>query len=255
MKNDLHAHIPYGRLAELLDYAVANRVNPEVYFSAEALDNLIWEELSSMAGAIHSAGLKTTIHAPFFDLKPGAVDTGIRAASRHRIQQVIKVAELLRPKVIVVHPGYDDLYYGDSRLVWLKNSIDFWQEFVSKAHELNTIIAVENIYEKEPSTIKALLDSIDDPCFRHCFDVGHWNMFATVTLEEWFGELGEYIAESHIHDNHGQRDEHLPVGEGIIDFSKFFSFLNQYAQDAVWTLEAHNTKHLQRTMKNIKSYI
>ena len=89
MKNRIHAHVPYGRLAEHLEYALANHINPEVFFSAEALDHLVWEELSSLAGALHAAGLKTTIHAPFLDLNPGAVDPSIRAATRHRIQQVM----------------------------------------------------------------------------------------------------------------------------------------------------------------------
>jgi sugar phosphate isomerase/epimerase len=255
MKSNIHAHVPYGRLAEHLEYAIANCINPEVFFPAQALDHLVLEELSSLAGALHDAGLKTTIHAPFLDLNPGAVDPSIRAASRRRIQQVMTAAEILRPRVIVVHPGYDDLHYGDNRLVWLKNSITFWEEFVPKARELGTVLAVENIYEKEPSTLKVLLDAIDDPCFRHCFDVGHWNMFTTVTLEEWFAELGSYIVESHIHDNHGESDEHLPVGDGAIDFEQFFPLLRQYAPAAVWTLEAHNTEHLQRALKNIKKYI
>lgn len=255
MKNNIHAHVPYVRLAEHLEYAIANRINPEIFFPADALDQLVWEELSSLADALHAAGLNTTIHAPFIDLNPGAIDSSIRAASRHRIKQVLQAAELLRPRVIVVHPGYDDLHYGDNRLVWLKNSIDFWQEFVPRAAELGTILAVENIYEKEPSTIKALLEAIDAPCFRHCFDIGHWNMFTTVTLEEWFGELGAYVAESHIHDNHGQSDEHLPVGEGSIDFNRFFPLLNSYAPDAVWTIEAHSTEHLQRALINIRGYI
>lgn len=255
MQNKIHAHVPYDRLGEHLEYAVANRINPEVFFSADVLDHLVIEELSSFAAALHAASLETTIHAPFLDLNPGAVDTSIRAASRHRIQQVMQAAEILCPKVIVVHPGYDDLHYGDNRLVWLKNSIEFWREFVPKARDIGTVLAVENIFEKEPSTIKALLDAVDDPCFRHCFDVGHWNMFTTVTLDEWFGELGGYIAESHIHDNHGRSDEHLPVGEGAIDFERFFPLLVKHAPAAVWTIEAHNTEHLQRALKNIRTYI
>lgn len=255
MQNKIHAHVPYSRLAEHLEYAIANRINPEVFLPADALDTLIVEELASLAGTLHTAGLSTTIHAPFIDLNPGAVDSSIRAVSRNRIKQVMKAAELLKPRVIVVHPGYDDLHYGDNKLVWLKNSIEFWQEFVPQARQIGTILAVENIFEREPSTLKALLDAIDDPCFRHCFDIGHWNMFTKVSMEEWFEELGSYIVESHIHDNHGENDEHLPVGEGIINFEQFFPLLVQYAPDAVWTIEAHNTEHLQRALKNIRNYI
>ncbi len=251
----VHAHVPYARLGEHLEYAIANRINPEVYLPAESLDQIVWEELAAHAEAIRVAGLATTIHSPFMDLNPGAMDASIRRATYHRIQQVMKAAELLHPKVIVVHPGFDDLHYGDNRLEWLKNSIDFWREFVPQARELGTVLAVENIFEREPSTLKALLDEIDDPAFRHCFDVGHWNMFTTVSLEAWFSELGPYIAESHIHDNHGRSDEHLPVGEGNIDFDRFFALLTRYASAAVWTIEAHSTGNLQRALANIRKYI
>jgi sugar phosphate isomerase/epimerase len=255
MLADTHAHVPYSRLSEHLEYVVANRINPEVFFSAEALDHLVWEELSAQARLLHSAGLSTTIHAPFLDLNPGALDPFIRDVTRRRFLQVFQAAEQLKPKVIVFHPGYDEIRYGGHRLDWLKYSINFWKEFVPRAKELNCIIAIENIFEKEPSTLRGLLEAVDEPCFRHCFDVGHWNMFTTGTLEEWFAELGPYIAESHIHDNSGQNDDHLPPGEGQIDFTALFTLLKRDAPAAVWTIEAHSIERLERARKSLTKYL
>ena len=254
MSAEIHAHVPYARLAGQLEYIVANRINPEVFFSAEALDHMVWEELSAQARLLHAAGLNTTIHAPFLDLNPGAIDPLIREVTRRRFQQVFQAAEQLRPRVIVFHPGYDEIRYGGSRLEWLKNSIHFWGEFVLRAKELGCTIAIENIFEKEPSTLRGLLDAIDEPCFRHCFDVGHWNMFKTGTLEEWFSELGPFIAESHIHDNNGQADEHLPPGEGQIDFARVTALLKQYAPAAIWTIEAHTVERLERAQVALKKF-
>ena len=255
MNNRIHCHVPYPRLSGHLDHVLANRLNTEIYLPADALDTMVWEELATQAQALHDAGLATTIHAAFMDLNPGALDSAIREATRLRFRQIFQAAELLRPRVIVFHPGYDDLRYGDNRMAWLKNSIAFWREFLPRARELGCTIAVENIFEKEPSTLRALLEGMDDPCFRHCFDVGHWNMFTTVSLEEWFRELGPFIAESHIHDNHGKADEHLPLGEGKIDFDQVFSLLKRYAPDAVWTIEAHSLERLERALKNIAKYV
>lgn len=255
MHTNFHAHVPYSRLSEQLEYVVANRINPEVFFSAEALDHLIWEELSAQAQVLHAAGLNTTIHAPFLDLNPGALDPLIREATRRRVQQVFQAAEQLKPKVIVFHPGYDDLRYGGNRMEWLKNSIAFWNEFVPRAKEIDTIIAIENIFEKEPSTLRGLLEAIDEPCFRHCFDVGHWNMFSTGTLEEWFSELGGFIAECHIHDNNGQADQHLPPGEGQIDFTSLFALLNQQAPSSIWTIEAHTIERLERARTALEKHL
>jgi sugar phosphate isomerase/epimerase len=254
MAVNFHAHIPYLRLSEHLKYVIAHRINPELFFSAEALERVVWEELAAQSTLLHTAGLNTTIHAPFMDLNPGALDTTIREATRKRFKQVFQAAEVLKPRVIVFHPGYDELRYGNNRLDWLKNSIDFWKEFIPTARELNCIIGIENIFEKEPSTLKMLIEAIDDPAFRHCFDVGHWNMFTTVRMEEWFAELGPFIAEAHIHDNKGQADDHLPPGEGGIDFDLLFSLLKRYAPDAVCTIEAHTIKRLERALKAVEKY-
>jgi hypothetical protein len=85
---------------------------------------------------------------------------------------------------------------------------------------------VENIFEKEPSILKELLTAIDDASFRHCFDVGHWNMFHTGTLEQWFAVMGGFVVESHIHDNFGLRDDHLPLGERRLTLTCFSGCLN-----------------------------
>lgn len=254
-RQNIHGHVPFSQLAHRLDYVVSNRINPELFFTADVLDRMVWEELSAQAQVLHGAGLACTIHAPFMDLNPGALDPHIREVTRKRFDQVFSAAEQLRPKAIVFHPGYDDLRYGNTRLDWLKNSIDFWQAYIPRAEELGCIIAMENIFEKEPSTLKALLEAFDHPNFRHCFDVGHWNMFTTVTMEDWFAELGSYVAECHVHDNHGVNDEHLPLGEGEIDFDLLFGLLEHYSPEAVWTIEAHSVERLERALKNIVRYI
>lgn len=254
MLKDIHAHVPYTQLSTYLGYAIQHHINPEVYLTSDALDNMIWEELAAEARLLHDAGLKTTIHAPFMDLNPGALDNSIREATRRRMHQTLQAAEFLKPRTIVVHPGFDELHYGDHRMEWMKNSIDFWSEMVPKAAELGTVLAIENIFDKEPANLKMLIEAINSPVFRHCFDIGHFNLFAIVSMEEWFQEMGQYIAESHIHDNHGKWDQHLPVGEGEIDFDRFFPQLRQHAPDAVWTIEAHSTEHLQRAMKNIRKH-
>lgn len=255
MNRTIHAHVPYLRLFENLEYLLRERINPEVYFSCEALDSFTVERLGTAGRHLQSAGLSTTIHAAFLDLNPGALDATIREATRRRFQQVFQAAEVLKPRVIVFHPGYDELRYGSSRAAWLENSITFWREFLPLAREIGTVIAVENIFEKEPSILRELLEAVDDPCFRHCFDVGHWNMFTTVGMEEWFAALGPFMAEFHLHDNHGRADEHLPVGEGQINFDLLFSLVKQHAPEAVWTIEAHTIERLERAFANIGKYV
>lgn len=255
MHSKLHAHVPYLRLFDNLKYILEERINPEIYFSSDALDSCTPERLAEAARQLRGVGLATTIHAAFMDLNPGALDATIREATRKRFEQVFRAADILEPRVIVFHPGLDEIRHGNDRRHWLDNSIAFWRPFLPRAANIGCTIAMENIFEREPSSLRALLDAMDDPLFCHCFDVGHWHMFATTSLEEWFSVLGNRVAEVHLHDNHGQADEHLPLGEGRIDFDLLFGLLERFAPRAVWTIEAHSNERLERALENIKKYL
>ncbi len=255
MSSRLFAHVPYWFLQKDLQTVLERRVNPEVHISGEGFDNLIPGELETIAAALASEGLKTTMHAPFADLNPGSPERLVREATLHRFHQLLDAAEVLKPEVIVVHPGYDRWRFGDSKDIWLRHALASLREILPRAVAIGSTLAVENIFEEEPSTLKALIEGVASPHLRHCFDTGHWNLFVKVGMEEWFTELGPYIAEVHIHDNLGAKDDHSPIGEGNIDFDLFFRLMGEYAPDAAWTLEAHSKESLERALVNIGKYM
>ena len=255
MSNRLFVHIPYTFLRENLSLVIERRINPEVFLPCDILDSLIPEELAAIAAGLAESGLRATIHGPFMDLNPGSVEPLLREATVRRFHQALDAAEILKPQVMVLHPGYDKWRYGDSQETWLRHSIGTWREVLARAEKIGCVIAVENIFEEEPSTLRALLETFDSPYLRHCFDVGHWNMFKKVGMAEWFAELGPSIAETHIHDNFGVRDDHAPIGEGNIDFELFFALMERYAPGAAWTIEAHSRESLERALVNIAGYL
>lgn len=257
MPDIIHAHVPFSLAADHLDYMIGRGVHPEIFFNAETLDALLPEKVESLAASLGNNGISCTIHAPFMDLNPGSDERLLREATRHRFKQVCDAAAILRPKVMVFHPGYDRWRYGEKQSSWLKHAMDSFAEVLAATEKTGCTIAVENIFEEEPSTLLALIEACNHPRLRHCFDVGHWNLFHAdgVGLEEWFATLGEYIAEVHIHDNRGTRDDHAPVGEGNIDFDLYFRLMERYAPDAVWTIEAHSRECLERAIQSIMSIV
>jgi len=82
---------------------------------------------------------------------------------------------------------------------------------------------------------------------------GHFNVFATASLETWIDRLGSRLIEIHLHDNQGTLDEHLPVGEGSFPFARFFSILRERNLTPILTVEAHSEKNLTKTLANIKA--
>jgi sugar phosphate isomerase/epimerase len=251
----IFVHSPYARIGEHLDFILEKGINPELAFTGDALDTLDVHRLSEISRIFRENGIRTTIHAPFMDLSPGALDRLVLEATRQRFHQVMETAAVLQPSVVVFHPGYDRWRFGSSRNRWLANSIETFQPVVESAARIGCTVAVENIFEEEPSTLRALLDAFDSPVFRHCFDVGHWNLFSKLSMEEWFTELGPYIAEAHIHDNHGLSDDHSPLGEAGIDFPLFFTLMARYAPEAAWTIEAHNREAVERALENLSPYL
>jgi len=255
MNNRVFAHVPYWFLQKNLALVLERRVNPEVHISGEGFDSLNPEELKKIAAALKENDLSATMHAPYVDLNPGSTERIVREATLRRFHQTLDAAEILRPEVIVLHPGFDRWRYGDNKGQWLKHSIDTFSEILDRAKGIGCILAVENIFEEEPSTLKALFEAIDSPLLRHCFDTGHWNLFVKVSMEEWFAEVGSWIAEAHIHDNLGTKDDHNAIGEGNINFDLFFRLMGQYSPDAAWTLEAHSKETLERAIVAIGKYV
>jgi sugar phosphate isomerase/epimerase len=255
MNNDrIHVHFPFALIEENKDFILSRRINPEIAFSGDSLDSLNREKLEELAVLLKENDLSNTIHAPFMDLSPGAVDRLVRDTTRLRFRQIIDVAEILKPDVVVFHPGYDRWRFGGSRKRWLRHSVETFHTVVERTERIGCIVAVENIFEEEPSTLRELIEAVDSPRFSHCFDVGHWNLFSRVSMEEWFAELGVFIAEAHIHDNHGTEDNHAPLGEAGIDFPLFFSLLDRHAPHSIKTIEAHDRGSVERALRNIEPY-
>ena len=256
MPRIIHAHVPFLQVEQHLAYMIEKGVHPEIFFSGEVLDATLPEQIESVPASLANAGISCTIHTPFMDLNPGSEERLLREATRRRFQQVCAAAAILKPKVMVFHPGYDRWRYGEKQSSWLGHTIESFTRVLDETESVGCAIAVENIFEEEPSTLLALIESFSHPRLRHCFDVGHWNLFHApeIGLEEWFSALGSYIAEVHIHDNKGVKDDHAPVGEGEIDFELYFRLLDRYAPEAVWTIEAHSRACLERAVHSIAKF-
>ena len=74
-------------------------------------------------------------------------------------------------------------------------------------------------------------------------------------MEDWFITLGPFIKEVHLHDNCGKSDDHLPLGDGEIDFDLFFKLINRYGADPIFTIEPHEVDLLDRSLKACRKHL
>jgi sugar phosphate isomerase/epimerase len=102
----------------------------------------------------------------------------------------------------------------------------------------------ENTYETKPQIHRMILENLDSPSARFCLDVGHLLAFARTSWLEWVTSLERWLGQLHLHDNHGLRDEHLPVGKGDFDFVGLFSCLKTRKIEPLITLEPRSESDL-----------
>jgi sugar phosphate isomerase/epimerase len=241
-----HAHVPFNRIPEYQDFIRGNRLNIEIYFGSAVLDRISMAEVRDLAQLL-DYNPSLSIHAPFMDLSPGAVDSKVRQVTTERFFHTLEIAEVLGPKTIVFHSGYEKWKYALNVDIWLEKSLLTWKPVCRRAAETGVRIAIENIFEDEPSNLKLLAEKMDSENFGICFDTGHCHLFSKVPLGEWMDSLGPHIIELHLHDNDKSADQHLPMGEGTFDFDTFFRLLGR--KDCVYTLEAHTPEQFMKSMQ------
>ncbi|MBI5642793.1 MAG: sugar phosphate isomerase/epimerase [Deltaproteobacteria bacterium] len=251
----VQVHVPYYILLERFDELLGLGINPEVFIDGGALDEAEPGDLRRIRDSFGAKGLGITMHGPFMNINPGSADESVRLSTVARYERVFEVAKDLMPVNVVLHAGYHPKrFHGDSEL-WLDQSLKTWPPFVKEAERLGVVIAAENIFEKSPSTLKTLVEAINSPNLRLCLDSGHLTAFAKGEMEEWVKELGPYLAEVHLHDNNGEADDHLPLGEGTIDFKRLFRLLKAYSHDPVYTIEPHGEGAIEKGIEAIRKYL
>lgn len=254
----VQVNMPYRLLMEqYFPVVLRETIHLELGFDCFALDGYSHEHFRETAKTLLGAGLKLTFHAPFYDLRPGALDEKIRRVTVARLEQVLDLVPFFRPRSVVCHAAFDRRYYVSNEEAWLENSIHTWTPLVRRAREMGTSLMLENVYEDGPDELKFLLDELgagagDDPAsVGFCFDTGHWNAFSLSSLESWMDALGPFIGQVHLHDNDGSGDQHLPVGEGAFPFHHFMGLLKGTGRTPIVTIEPHTPEDLRKSLENI----
>ncbi len=250
----LHVHVPYPKLKDYFDMIRQRRYDLEIYFAASVLDQLEKPDLEKLLERL-DWNPSLTLHAPFMDLNPGAVDHMVRSATQVRFRQILNVAALLKPRAIVFHAAYDKWRYSGRKDIWLERSMDTWDKVMETATKIGVRIAVENVFDEDPEALGMLIEKVGHRDFGFCFDTGHFNLFSTVPMEQWFAVLGKHIVEVHLHDNDGSADSHWALGRGKIDFGLFFKLLRETAIEPVYTIEAHDKDDVETSRERVRTLI
>jgi sugar phosphate isomerase/epimerase len=250
IKASVQINAPFGMLWDrYLPLFLEEQLNPEIGLDATSLDRFSRRDFLKVAEQFQKAGLSITLHGPFQDLLPGALDSKILAGTRARLQDAFNLVELFQPRSIVCHIGYEARHYHGLEERWLAHSVATWEPLAEQAARHGALLALENVYETRPELISQLFDRLQAPNICFCLDVGHLQAFGGGNFQAWLDEVGNLVGQVHLHDNHGTQDEHLALGQGIIPLSPLLSFFAAHNQTPLITLEPHQENSLLPSLK------
>jgi sugar phosphate isomerase/epimerase len=161
-----------------------------------------------------------------------------RVEAMDELKRVIDVAEDLPFSRLILHMGGSretaDLRKRDAAFSSLEH-------LVLHAKHVGVTICVENTTSEmgEPSYLRSFVDETRLTGLRFNFDIGHANLAdgpEEERIPKSFEPLKDLIASAHIHDNHGEKDEHLAPYEGKIDWPAALKLLATTAAGAALPL-------------------
>lgn len=194
-----------------------------------------------------SKNLEYSIHAPYTDINIASDDKFIRETILRRIEASIRYASKLGAKTVVFHPG------NTTALDWALSEGTAWninlestKRLVDYADSMGVNAMIENVPEPFPFVMKSVEDfnrfyNEIDKKTSMVLDVAH----AHIRDEEieFINKFGDKIAHVHVSDNYGDKDSHLKIGEGSVNWEKVMEALKESPFDGWVTIESHQDLH------------
>lgn len=188
---------------------------------------------------------------PYGEIRESWVREGIKK---------ISVAQKLGIKLINFHFYSRELekikFYPHYRMQILNNFVSSLNQLVSYAKSKNMEVILENGDYKGDIAFKNYLYVVAKvPAVKVHLDVGHAYISGGMEMiKRYLTTFKSRIVHLHLHDNHGQFDEHIPIGDGTIDYIKVIKWLKKINFDRTATFEVFTSKEDARdSMLKIKN--
>lgn len=143
------------------------------------------------------------------------LDRHRRLASVEEIKRALDVAEQIPFRYLVLHLGVTHEKFELAKFDAGHASLE---PLLVHAKQRGVQILLENIPNElsTPEKLRYFVEYTRLSDLGFCFDTGHAHL--GVGVEQEFEPLRERIFSTHVHDNHGDRDDHLFPFEGSIDW-------------------------------------
>jgi len=219
----------------------------EIYCTRSHFEYALKQEVRAMASALEAHRLQlVSLHAPtsrdLSAMRESGTPLSICEVERVRrieamdeLKRVIDVADDLPYSRLILHMGgsreTEDPRKRDAAFSSLEH-------LVLHARHAGVTVCVENTLSEmgSPDYLRAFVDETRLTGLRFNFDIGHAflaELPEEERLEKSFSPLRELVSSVHLHDNHGEKDEHLPPYDGSINWPAAIKLLKSASQNGL----------------------
>lgn len=238
------------RLEEYLnlvkEFDVAFEIND--FFEPDVLDDQ--EKQRQIIGMYVNAGIPkgSTMHGAFYDVAVFSKDDRIRDVSVLRMEQSMQIAAKLGVSGVIFHtnynPGLSDESYKED---FVESTVKTLAGLLDRYPNVN--IYIENMFDETPEILVGIAGKLKQyKNFGVCLDWAHANVYGKV-LEEWTEALSPYVKHIHINDNDLNRDLHLAVGSGRIDWAYFAKCYSEFFTGCNILVETNDPECQRKSLK------
>ncbi len=217
------------------DYIELTMDPPQAHYTT------IRQKKDSILGLLKSHSMNVICHLPTFVSTADLTDS-IRQASLQEMFNSLEVAAELGSLKVVLHPGHIGglgVFVQETALAYANDSL---AAIIDRAEELGLCVCLENMFPRcrafvEPADFIEILKRF--PKLKLTLDTGHANIGSRGgrRILDFIKQFSQRIGHLHVSDNFGERDDHVSLGAGTINFSKIAKALKKCGYDDTATLE------------------
>lgn len=222
--------------------------------------HLDYHDLDAVRNAsrrIDELGLEPySLHAPFADdIDITSFDGGHRHHAQQELMQAATAGAELGVRYLVIHPGPERGGFPEhERFGRMENAARVLNEVSRFCRERDLALVLENmlahLFSGKVRELLWIMGALDTTEVGICLDTGHAHLSGD--LRTVAHKLSGHLWMMHASDNHGQHDDHLPPGDGQIDWPKLLRQMTQSGFSGAIMLEVAGHDDHRRVLEGAR---
>ena len=190
------------------------------------------------------------IHAPIVEsmaagdqwgaaISIGVSDNGKRQAAVREMDAALNIARQIPAGVFVVHLGTPTVQGGENSRTAAFRSIE---EICRLAEPIGVRVSLEvipNAISDAASLVTMIERDLEGLRAGICLDFGH--AFLMGDVPDTIETVAEHLTTTHVHDNHGKKDDHLVPFAGRINWDVALMTMQKVGYDGTYLMELART--------------